>query len=125
MIPLILTFQAPTRPLSINESNGMHWAARTRRLKPWRTLTHYAYKHTDMEDREDVQGKPVRIEIIIPFPKKARRDPHNYTGTIVKAIIDELVICGLVPDDNADWLTVGEPKLVVGDYPVEIHIYPK
>jgi hypothetical protein len=49
----------------------------------------------------------------LTFPRNARRDPHNYVGTVVKKLVDTLVGLGVVPDDTADWVTVIEPELRV------------
>jgi hypothetical protein len=123
---MILTFHAPTRPLSINESNKMHWAERRRRLDPWRMAVRAAWRVADADERESVFGRPVHIQVTIPFQRAGRRDPSNYGGgTMTKAIVDELVLCGLVPDDTEEWVSVAEPKLVVGDRMVEIHITPR
>lgn len=123
MKTLILTFKAPNRPLSINEANSLHWAAKRRRLEPWRDLTFYALKHADKDEKELFNNKAIRVSIKLPFSRKSRRDPHNYTSTVCKAIIDELVLGGLIPDDNPNWLSFDEPLLVVDkSLIVEIHI---
>lgn len=105
-----LTFQAPTRPLSINESNRLHWAERGRRLNPWKLAVMDAWRNLTPKP---VAVCPVTVHVTIPFERAGRRDPHNYTGTVVKALIDQLVVCGLVPDDTAEWVTVIEPTLAV------------
>jgi hypothetical protein len=51
--------------------------------------------------------------VTIGFHTNRRRDPHNYVGTIVKSIIDGLVMADVWPDDNPEWVVVVEPKLVV------------
>lgn len=103
------TFTAPNRPLSVNEANKMHWATRRLRLAPWKELTRAAYRATATTKT----GVPVEVRITLPFERNARRDPHNYTSTTVKAIVDVLVVEGLVPDDTAEWVTVYDPALVV------------
>jgi hypothetical protein len=108
-----LTFTAPTRPLSINESNRMHWAARKRRLEGWKLLTIAAYRDAEKKEKASVEGKPCTIEVHLPFERAGRRDAHNYTGTVVKTIVDALVTAGLVPDDTPEWVTVKDPQLVV------------
>lgn len=67
---------------------------------------------------------PCTVRVTIPFPVNRRRDPHNYTGTVVKAVIDGLVRAGLWPDDNPNWITVLDPELVVGST-VFVHIAPR
>lgn len=107
-----LIFQAPNRPLSINESNRLHWAERQRRLAPWKTLTHAHYRQTYVRNVDDLPS-PVRISVTLPFARAGRRDAHNYTSTVVKAVIDSLVSAGLVPDDTPEWVTVSDPILTI------------
>lgn len=64
--------------------------------------------------RNEVQGTRCRVHVTIAFPQKRRRDPHNYTGTIVKAAIDQLVAMDVWPDDTPEWVVTTEPVLVVG-----------
>lgn len=110
MNKLSFNFPQPNLPLSINKSNQMHWAARRRYLSDWRLNCRIAYEST-MRNK-DFPIKPVTIEYTFTFPRNGRRDPHNYIAT-AKALTDELVLTGLVPDDTADWVTVVEPVLRV------------
>lgn len=104
---LDLTFPRPTQPLSINRVK--HWAQRRRLCQPWRDAT-FALAH----NRRDGWGAtPVTVQVVIPFDKPARRDAHNYTGTVVKAVVDGLVLARIVPDDTPEWVTVLDPELVV------------
>jgi hypothetical protein len=107
---LKIEFIQPNLPLSINKSNQMHWAARRRYLSDWRLNCRLAY--TLAMRNKNFPIKPVTIEYTFTFGRKARRDPHNYIAT-AKALTDELVLLGLVPDDTADWVTVVEPILRV------------
>lgn len=105
-----LTFGVPSVPLSANEATGMHWAAKARRLTPWREAAFRA------ANREGVSGLPSSfVRVTIPFHVKRRRDPHNYTGTVVKAIVDGLVSACVWPDDTPEWVTVVDPILSVVD----------
>jgi hypothetical protein len=117
-----LHFTAPNRPMSINEANKMHWAPRRLRLHPWKECTRAAYRSADKAET----GVPVRILVWLPFERKARRDPHNYTSTMVKAIVDVLVAEGLVPDDTAEWVEVLDPQLVIDpELRVHIEVWPR
>lgn len=106
-----LTFAQPSRPLSINESNRLHWAARKRRLDDWGWAVLAAWGA--LRPRPEV-GFPVTVRVTLTFPRAGRRDGHNYTGTNVKKIVDTLVSgCRVVPDDDAQWVTVLDPVIRV------------
>lgn len=129
MSGLELSFPAPNKPLSINEANKMHWAAKRRRLEPWRSATQVAWIQA-AKKQNLVKGKPCLVEIHIPFPDRRRRDPHNYSSTVQKVIIDALVMKtevvgvahptsvvvweGCWEDDNPTWVKTLEPVLYVG-----------
>jgi crossover junction endodeoxyribonuclease RusA len=110
-LPLDLPFDAPTPPLSENASRGLHWAQRNRRLHPWRDAAHWVVLNAMRQVRvaDDVRPFPVTVEVILPFRTRQRRDPHNYVGTNVMAVVDGIVNAGLIPDDNPEWATVVEP----------------
>lgn len=110
---MILTFTAPNRPLSENESRRLHWAQRKRRLEPWAWATRAAWRETTQADRDEVKGEKLSICVFLPFARSGRRDPHNYVGTNVKTIIDALIREGLAPDDTPEYIQVLEPELVV------------
>lgn len=105
-------FPQPNRPLSINEANKMHWAVRRRRLEPWRTATTLALRGIQTEEGVEYPA-PVRISVRLTFARGGRRDPHNYTSTVVKTIVDAIVASKLIPDDTAEWVTVIDPTIRV------------
>lgn len=70
--------------------------------------------------RKDMVGVPCRVKVTIPFPQRRRRDPSNYIGTVVKAIVDGLVLVGVWPDDTPDWVEVVEPVLRIGGQLTEV-----
>lgn len=122
-----LTFLAPTKPLSINEANRMHWAQKRRRLDPWKEATRYAWLQVARQHKY-VRDLPCTVEIHIPFSDKRRRDPHNYSSTNQKSVIDALVRQtealpngkrvvvwdGCWEDDNPQWVKTLEPVLYQG-----------
>lgn len=113
MASLTLSFEAPNTPLSINKANRMHWAAKKRLLDPWRDSTAMAW----WEARNlwgEVKGKPCTVEVHLPFRTAQRRDPHNYSSTTIKAIIDSLVRQNVWPDDTPEWVTVIDSVIEVG-----------
>jgi len=120
-----LTFPAPNRPLSINQTNRMHWAERRRVLKPWKDIAALTWKQQGRAVAAELDGQKVLVVVSLPFATKARRDPHNYIGTVVKAIIDGLVAAGMKPDDTPEYIRVAEPALVVSkDAQVRIRLEP-
>lgn len=109
-----MTFTAPNRPLSINEANRMHWASKRRRLEPWRKEVWLRWLAMPEKDRAELAKEGlIVVTVTLPFSRAGRRDPHNYTSTVVKALIDELVKHGLAPDDTPDFIKVEDPVLVV------------
>lgn len=109
---IVLKFAQPNVPLSINKANTMHWAARSRALKVWGLCVREAWQHLDVI----VEPKPVTVQVTLEFTSNRRRDAHNYTGTVVKTIIDSLVRdCKLIPDDTPQWLTVLDSKISIVD----------
>jgi hypothetical protein len=112
-VSMILTYTAPTRALSENESRRLHWASRKRRLDPWALVTAAAWRSADDAERDTLSGKRIAVHVSIGFPRGGRRDPHNYVGTVVKTIVDALVRAGMCEDDTPDYIEVREPKLKV------------
>lgn len=115
---LILSFPAPTVPLSINKARGRHWAANAKLTEPWRDMALVAMRQGLARQwvaaPEGGSGTwPVSIQVELPFRTANHRDAHNYVGTNVKAVVDGLVRGGLVPDDTPEWVTVVDPALVI------------
>lgn len=113
MTVLTMGFAAPTEPLSINQAHSLHWAARRRRTDPWRDLAILLTRRMLQHDWKGWEPQPVTIQMTLPFRTAARRDPHNYVGTTVKAFVDGMVTGGLIPDDTPEWATILEPVLEV------------
>jgi hypothetical protein len=110
---LVITFTAPNRPVSINESSRLHWAERRRRLKPWHDLALAAYKHADADDKASLADRRIRVHVTLPFARAGRRDPHNYSSTVLKTIVDGLIQAGMAPDDTPEFVETREPRLRV------------
>lgn len=109
-----ITFTAPNRPLSINEANSMHWASKRRRLEPWRQEVWLRWLARSEQDRlEMAEEGLIIVKVTLPFSRAGRRDAHNYTSTVVKALIDELIKHGMAPDDTPEFIKVEDPVLVV------------
>lgn len=98
----------PTPPLSINQERTMHWAARNRRLDPWKITTFWLAKEAKLPAA--IAGAPTTVTVALPVVGDYRRDPANYYPT-VKAVVDGLVLAGVWPDDTPEYVTVNEPIL--------------
>lgn len=119
-VPRVREKRKPRRCIwSTNER--IHWRVRSERTKALRTATALAAKAVGAGELP-----PSLVTIVIPFPAKAsRRDPMNFVGTVVKAMVDGLVDAGLWPDDTPDYVTITQPRLVVDrDAPIRIEITP-
>jgi hypothetical protein len=118
--PYRLAFLAPTvEVISENEMRRLAFGSPQRargahkKLKAWRDAAFYAWKEQRFGRVGAVLGQPCIVQVHIGFRQHRRRDPHNYVGTIVKSIVDGLVLAGVWPDDTPEWVQVAEPKLVV------------
>lgn len=108
-------FQPGVPAPSINDFNRTRsWQKRRRLLEPWREVAGWAWKALPRDQRLLVEGKPCAVTVTIPFAQNRNRDPHNYVDTVVKALIDQLVKQEVWPDDTPEWVSVNEPKLVIG-----------
>lgn len=112
----VLTIRAPRasmpRPWSINESHLHRTQARLR--KEWRDQGYWLACEQIGRTRAARALPPTEVLVSIPFATHRRRDPHNYTGTVVKALIDGLRDAGCWPDDTAEYVRVADPILTVG-----------
>lgn len=100
-----IRFPIPARAWSTNERiHHMQRAELTRQWKGAARLLAARYKNQP----------PGIVQIWIPFNDKRRRDPHNYCGTVLKAIIDGLVMAGVWPDDTPEWVGHREPIIYKG-----------
>jgi Holliday junction resolvase RusA-like endonuclease len=70
------------------------------------------YRHRHHRDIRPLPRSSVHVTI--PFSTNRRRDPHNYTSTVVKAVVDGLRAAGVFVDDTAEHVVVIDPTLVVG-----------
>lgn len=118
---MILRFPVPDDPWSVNEipSSVKAKIKQSKQKQAWRdTSTLIARSEMAKLGIRRVEGQQLlmssNVQVTIPFRMNRRRDPHNYVGTVVKAVVDGLVRAGLWPDDNPEFVTVLEPLLVVG-----------
>ena len=103
-----IEFPPPAQPWSTNQDRNLHHLQRADRIKAWkgaaRLLSGPLVNNTG----------PGIVQVWIPFKDKRRRDPHNYCGTVVKAIIDGMVMAGVWPDDTPEYVGHREPVLYKG-----------
>ena len=107
-----IKFPPPARPWSTNADRNLHPNARHALIQAWKGPT-AMFAGLELK-RLKGNPQPLLVTVTIPFKDNRRRDPHNYCGTVVKAIIDGLVLAGIVPDDTPEWIGHREPKLVKG-----------
>lgn len=104
----------PAKAVSINEVVSSHWRRTHDAKVTWRDTVFYLAKENRLPTL--IAGRPCDIRFTIPVPDKRRRDPHNYVGSVCKWAIDGLVLAGCWPDDTAEFVTVLEPRLVLGGH---------
>lgn len=105
----------------MNQVRSWHWGKLRRHLDPWK-LTAQVTWNNQYRRTNNLQAGPAWVQVCIPFDVARRRDPHNYVGTVVKAVIDGLVRAGAWPDDNPRWVRTVEPVLIRGSR-VIVNIY--
>jgi Holliday junction resolvase RusA-like endonuclease len=106
-----LEFALPAKAWSTNEDRNLHHLARADLVKEWKdaTIIHYRKAYAKTKPA----WPPSIVQITIPFRDRRRRDPHNYCGTVLKAVIDGLVKAGAWPDDTPEYIGHREPRIVV------------
>lgn len=96
-------------PWSTNKT--LHWSKRSRYVRAWRQAALDVARERAPRSRSALG--PAIIQVTIPFKVGRDRDPMNYVGTCVKAIVDGLVDGGMWPKDTAEYVTIEEPELVL------------
>lgn len=128
-------FPLPCQPWSVNEVPASVRAKirRSKDKQAWRDAAYYA-GHQALRDQRVhiigadawVPGMPSTVQLVIPFRVRRVRDPHNYVGTVVKAVVDGLKLAKFWPDDSPEFVTVLEPILVVNpDERVYVDVLPR
>lgn len=103
-----IEFPPPAKPWSTNQDRNLHHLRRAELIKQWKGAARLLAGYL-------TRDRPGIVQVWIPFGDKRRRDPHNYCGTVVKAIIDGLVMAGVWPDDTPEWVGHREPVLYKGN----------
>lgn len=103
------SYPLPATPWSVNQQNQSHWSKHHSKKVGFRNQ---AQKFAKLARIGPLPGLWT-VKITIPFARNARRDPHNYVSTVVKATIDGFVRAQVWPDDTPDRVVVLEPDLVI------------
>ena len=106
--PVVVSFSAPSTPLSVNATNGRHHGTYALDKRLWAA----AGRDVAMENAsllERFRGHRVELTFCLPLVQWRRADSPNFaSGVSVKACVDSIVKTGLlVPDDRSEWLEVG------------------
>lgn len=114
-----VNFDAPPA-WSTNQDRNLHHHKRAQRILEWKEATILALHGQPRYD----PPRRLLVALTIPFKQNRRRDPHNYCGTVLKAVIDGIVHAGFVPDDNPKWIAHREPVFAIGTAEAELELWP-
>lgn len=110
--PLRLVVHANGAPFISLNNQSSHWVHGWRLRVHWKHNTQIALAQAGFP-----KGLPrCEVRSLFFFTNKRRRDPHNFVATL-KPIIDQMVVYGCWPDDTAEYVTVAEPLLEIGQVP--------
>lgn len=98
-------------PPSINEAIRKRAVQTADMTAGWKANTIVAARQAVMARHLVLPFPPSVVRMTVPMPDARRRDPHNYTPTVVKACVDGLVASRFWPDDTAEYVVVVDPKL--------------
>jgi len=114
---LEFTIHPTEAPWSTNQDRNLNPHARAHLIKAWKSDTAAGWNAIPYRKRAGYKINsdwypPTIVQLRIGFTTIRKRDPHNYCGTVLKAVIDALVNKGLWPDDTPEWIGHREPILV-------------
>jgi hypothetical protein len=107
-------FEVPDKVWSTNQDRNLNPYARAERILAWKTATQLGWASYCNRRGTTRKLEPSLVRVSIPFKQRRRRDPHNYCGTVVKAILDGLVLAGAWSDDTPEYVEHLAPSLPVG-----------
>lgn len=111
---LTFSFPRPDKPWSTNQDRNLAPHQRYNLITSWKTATKIHYINYVNSNECGRTLEPGVVHVTIPFDRKPMGDPHNYCGTVLKAIIDGLVAGRAWPDDTPEFVGHREPTLVKG-----------
>lgn len=119
---MMVPMTPPSDPWSTNLDRSFSKFERAERIAEWKGAAKVAYTGWCNSNGVNRSLNPALVRIHIPFRVNRRRDPHNYCGTVVKAVIDGLVMAGAWKDDTPEYVVHIEPRLYKGDTVwIELH----
>lgn len=92
-----MVIELPFIPASLNELFGMHYRTRANWTRERKEEVAWLCKQI----KKKVYKFPVDVNILIISGNKHKKDAANYS---CKAEIDGLVLAGILPDDNSDYI---------------------
>lgn len=119
-----IEYEPPDKPWSTNQDRNLAPYKRAEQIATWKERAILAWAQFCNSNGLDRHMGPALVRIHIPFKMDRIRDPHNYCGTVVKAIVDGLVIAGAWEDDTPEFVEHISPILYKGDM-VIIELHPK
>ncbi len=119
-----VAYEPPDKPWSTNQDRNLAPYKRAEQIATWKERAILAWAQYCNSEGLDRGMPPSLVRIHIPFKMHRIRDPHNYCGTVVKAIVDGLVIAGAWEDDTPEFVEHISPIIYKGDM-VVIELYPK
>lgn len=109
-------FSPPDRIWSSNDERRMHHHERANLVRTWKDATKLYYQSYCNYAGLPKACPPALVVLNIPTKTMVRHDPHNYCGTVLKAVIDGLVQGGAWPDDTPDFVDHRQPIMTKGEY---------
>lgn len=107
-------FPPPVAAWSTNQDRNLHPMERSKIVSQWKNTVRLLFRSHVVKGGISLPLAAGVVHVWIPFKDKRRRDPHNYCGTVLKAIIDGLVAGGAWPDDTPEFVGHREPVLYKG-----------
>jgi crossover junction endodeoxyribonuclease RusA len=99
----------PVTPPSLNMWNRLHWAKRRALKREWESIVWAVCK----SQKIPLLDRP-KVEAVIYFPDKYRRDLDNYTALMWKFTLDGLVLAGVLADDDPEHVELGTVRFDLG-----------
>jgi hypothetical protein len=133
MATLELRLKARATPWGTNQDRQMDPFKRAELVTLWKTNAMLTLR--EWRAREQVRGPfPFTIvQMVIHFPTKdsagrrntaaERADPHNFCGTVLKAVVDGLVLAQAWPRDTAEYVGHRESILLTSDDPSLVRLW--